>query len=79
MSESRVGLVLPVSRLWVMSLPFRLVCRACTDGFAPGARNLIEYEVRRLWHRIYERERIGYHLDSLYSLISRTLRKQSPK
>lgn len=59
MHEKRIGLVLSVGRLWVMSLPFRLGCRSRTPGFAPGMRNLLAYELRRLWHRLYERERLA--------------------
>jgi hypothetical protein len=71
MSDRQVGLVLPVGRLWLMSLPFRLVSRGCPAGFAPGARNLLVYELRRLWHRIFERERLVYIAGGLYSLFSR--------
>jgi hypothetical protein len=71
MSEKRIGLVLPVGRLWMMSLPFRLICRGCARGFAPGARNLLTYEIRRLWHRLFERERLVYLADDLYYLMRR--------
>ena len=59
MSEKRIGLVLSVGRLWVMTLPFRLGCRSSAPGFRPGVRNLVGYELRRLWHLIYERERLA--------------------
>jgi len=59
MSEKRIGLVLSVGRLWVMSLPFQLGCRSRVPGFRPGVSNLVRYELRRLWHRIYERERLA--------------------
>lgn len=71
MNEKRVGLVLPAGRLWMMSLPFRLICRRCSRGFAPRAGNLLAYEIRRLWHRFFERERLVYLADELYSLMRR--------
>lgn len=58
MRETRIGLILPVGRLWVMSMPFRLAAKAPGFGFAPGLRNLLRYEARRVWHWLYERERM---------------------
>jgi hypothetical protein len=61
MGERRTGLVLSAGRLWVMTLPFRLGFRSRAPGFRPGVRNLAAYELRRLWHRLYERERLVYY------------------
>jgi hypothetical protein len=69
MREKRIGLVVSVGRLWVMSLPFRLVCHSRAPGFAPGMRNLLAYEFRRLWHWLYERERIDYRLGGLCTIL----------
>ena len=71
MREKRTGLVLSVGWLWMMSQPFRLGCRSRVQGFAPGARNLVVYEFRRLWHWLYERERLVYHAGSLRALLRR--------
>jgi hypothetical protein len=75
MSGKRIGLVLSVSRLWMMSLPFRLGGRGGAPGFAPGARNLLVYESRRLGHWLYERERLSYHVGSVHSVLSRISRR----
>jgi hypothetical protein len=75
MSAKRIGLVLSVSRLWMMSLPFRLGSRSRAPGFAPGARNLLVYELRRLGHWLYERERLAYHVGGLRSVLSRVFRR----
>lgn len=75
MSEKRNGLVLSVGRLWVMTLPFRLGYRSGAPGFRPGVRNIIVYEIRRLWHRLFERERLGYHVGSLQHLLNRIRRR----
>jgi len=58
MREARIGLILSAGRLWVMSMTFRLATTAPGFGFAPGLRNLLRYEARRLWHWLYERERL---------------------
>lgn len=58
MRETRIGLVLSAGRLWAMSMPFRLAAKAPGFGFAPGLRNLLRYEARRVWHWLYERERL---------------------
>ena len=71
MSEKRNGLVLSVGRLWVMTLPFRLGYRSRAPGFRPGVRNIVVYELRRLWHRLYERERLGYHVGALRPFLER--------
>jgi hypothetical protein len=71
MSEKRNGLVLSVGRLWVMTLPFRIGYRSRAPGFRPGVRNLVVYERRRLWHRLYERERIAYHVGGLRAFFKR--------
>jgi hypothetical protein len=71
MSEKRIGLVLSVGRLWVMSLPFRLACRSSAPGFRPGVRNLVVYELRHLWHLIYERERLAYNVGGLRAFFKR--------
>lgn len=76
MREKRTGLVLSVGGLWVMSLPFRLGSRSRAQGFAPGARNLLVYELRRLWHRTFERERLGYHVGSLRVFLNRIRRRR---
>ncbi len=73
MSQKRTGLMLSIGRIWVMGLPFRLVRRSRTAGFWPGAVNLIAYESRRLWHRLYERERLLYLAEGLRSWSSRLL------
>ena len=75
MSEKRNGLVLSVGRLWVMTLPFRLGYRSRAPGFRPGVRNIVVYELRRLWHRLYERERLGYHVGTLQHLLNRIRRR----
>lgn len=36
-----------------------------------GARELVVYELRRLWHRIYERERLEYHAKDLRAVLKR--------
>jgi hypothetical protein len=71
MSGKRIGLMLSVGRLWAMSRPFRLGFRGHGHGFSPGARGLAVYELRRLWHRIYERERLEYHARYLRALLKR--------
>jgi hypothetical protein len=76
MREKRIGLVLSVGRLWVMTLPFRLGYRSRVPGFRPGVRNLVVYERRRLWHRLYERERLAYHVGSLQDLLNRIRRRR---
>lgn len=75
MSEKRHGLVLSVGRLWVMTLPFRLGYRSRVSGFRPGVRNIVVYEIRRLWHRLYERERLGYNVGRLQYLLNRICRR----
>jgi len=75
MSEKRNGLVLSVGRLWVMTLPFWLGYRSRAPGFRPGVRNLVVYELRRLWHRLYERERLGYHVGTRQHLLNRIRRR----
>lgn len=76
MSGRKIGLVLPVGRLWVMSLPFRLLSRGCSPGFAPGTRNILIYESRRLWHRIFERERLLYLTGGIYTFFCRKSRRR---
>lgn len=71
MSGKRIGLMLSAGRLWAMGRPFRLGCRSRTPGFSPGARDLVVYELRRLWHRIYERERLEYHARDLRAFLKR--------
>ena len=56
----RSGLVLPLHRIWLLSLPFRWATRAPAPGFAPGLRNVLAYEKGRLWHLLHERERLVY-------------------
>ncbi len=68
MAGKRTGLVLSVGRIWSMSLPFRLVSRLVVPGYAPGFRNFLVYEMRRIWHRLYERERLIYHAGYLYTI-----------
>ena len=38
-TSRRSGLVLPLHRIWLLSLPFRWATRAPAPGFAPGLRN----------------------------------------
>lgn len=76
MREKRNGLMLSVGRIWVMSLPFRLGCRSRAPGFAPGLRNVLGYEFRRLWHWIYERERLSYRLGGLCTILRRVIRRR---
>lgn len=71
MRKKRIGLVLSVGRLWVMSLPFRLGSRSHASGFAPGMINLLVYEIRRLWHRLYERERLALLGARIRALLSK--------
>lgn len=71
MGKKRIGLVLSVGWLWAISLPFRLGYRPVATGFSPGLRNILAYELRRLWHRLYERERLVYHSVGLRALLSR--------
>jgi len=59
-SSRRSGLVLPLHRIWLLSLPFRWATRAPAPGFAPGLRNVLAYEKGRLWHLLHERERLVY-------------------
>lgn len=56
------GMMLSAGRLFAMSLAFRFGSRLTTPGFGPGLRHILAYEARRLWHRMYERERIAYHV-----------------
>jgi hypothetical protein len=71
--EKRSGLLLSASRIWLISLPFRLVCHPNNPGFSPGLRNLITYEAGKLWHWCYERERLVYWADRIRSLWSSRL------
>ena len=68
MEKKRTGLVLPVVRLWIMALAYRLAGHPITSGFHPGLRSLIAYERGRFWHRVYERERISYYAHSFRGL-----------
>ena len=54
-SSSR--LVLPPARLWAMSMPFRLLRIGRNPGFAPGLRHVLRYEMGRLSHTLFERDR----------------------
>ena len=60
----RSGLVLPLHRIWLLSLPFRWATRAPAPGFAPGLRNVLAYEKGRLWHLLHEREPRRAHDDA---------------
>lgn len=71
MSERRIGLVLSVGRLWLMTLPYRLGLRSQALGFRPGVKNLIGYEFRRFWHWLYERERFSYYVARLRAFFGR--------
>lgn len=71
MSKRRPGLLLPVGRLWLMSLPFRLGAGRPAAGFQPGVRNTMAYELRRIWHRLYERERLNYYIGVARSLVGK--------
>jgi hypothetical protein len=75
MSKRRPGLLLPVGRLWLMSLPFRLGSGRPTAGFQPGMKNTLAYELRRIWHRLYERERLGYYIGVVRSMIGQKNRR----
>lgn len=68
--EKRWELTLPILRIWLISLPFRLACRPKGPGFSPGLRNLISYESGRLWHLLYDRERLFYWADRMRTLWS---------
>lgn len=56
--DERIGLILSAGKLWLMSLPFRLAGRPPRAGFSPGLSSVVHYEARRLWHWLYERERL---------------------
>ena len=74
MEKKRTGLVLPAVRLWVMALAYRLGGHPITSGFHPGLRSLIAYERGRLWHRVYERERVAYYAHGFRELWRRLWR-----
>jgi hypothetical protein len=59
MRHARTGLMLSATRLLVMGLPHRIAARSRAPGFFPGVRNVLRYETRRLWHWLYERERLA--------------------
>ncbi|AHF00204.1 hypothetical protein [Thioalkalivibrio paradoxus] len=61
----KTGLVLSVWRLSLLSLPFRALPAPRVPGFQPGLRNIVVYELRRLWHRIFESDRLLYTLQRL--------------
>jgi len=65
MRSRRVGLMLSAAQLWYMSLPFRLYFKPLEKGYAPGLRNLLRYECRKLRHTLYERDRLGYVVEKL--------------
>lgn len=69
MSKRRRGLLSPVGRLWLMSLPFRLGSGRPVAGFQPGVKNTAAYVLRRIWHLLYERERLNYYVGVTRSLI----------
>lgn len=71
MNKHRRGLLLPVGRLWLMSLPFRLGLRRPAAGFQPGAKSTAAYLLRRFWHLLYERERLNYYLGVIGSRMGR--------
>jgi hypothetical protein len=71
MRHARTGLMLSATRLLIMGLPHRIAARSRAPGFFPGVRNVLRYETRRLWHWIYERERLGYHVGGLSALLRR--------
>ncbi len=52
--------VIPMLRLWLMALPFRLWFRRRPDCFNPGLRHLLRFEGRRLVQGLCERERLAY-------------------
>lgn len=56
----RTSLVMPLYRVWWLSLPFRLMARTSGSGFAPGLRNLVQYEKARLGYALYERDQLLY-------------------
>lgn len=58
----RPGLTLSVGRIWILSQAIRLYFKPPMSGFAPGFRNLLEYERRRLLHWVYEPDRLRYWL-----------------
>lgn len=41
-----------------MSMAFRLALKTPGFGFAPGLKNLLRYELKRIWLWVYERERL---------------------
>lgn len=67
----RFGLTLSASRLWTMSMAFRLYFRPRNSGFAPGLRNLLRYELRRVRLVLHDRDRLAYYAAKLRSLWTR--------
>jgi hypothetical protein len=65
MRKTRTGLVLSTGWIWAMSLPFRLCCSSREPGFTPGLRNVIDYELARLRHAVFDHERMTYLRESL--------------
>lgn len=55
----RFRLVLPVWKLWLVKQPFR-VLRVAARSFGPGARNAVEYLLRKLSHRVFEPNRLHW-------------------
>lgn len=57
--ERRSRLVLPVWKILLMHMPFRLF-RHGGPGFAPGIRPSLAWAWRLAWHTLFDRERFKY-------------------
>ena len=58
---SRVNaMMLSVRKIWMMSLAFRSLTNRPGYGFAPGWRNVRDYELAKLWHVLYEPDRLRW-------------------
>lgn len=60
MGKKRPSLVLSVTQLWLMGLPFRFYYRQRISSFAPGLRNMISYQVKVRRFVLYDRDRLRY-------------------
>jgi hypothetical protein len=61
---------MPLWRLWLMNQAFRFA-RGQRQGFGPGVRNLVRYEVLRLWHWLYEPDRLRWRALKLRHVLAR--------
>lgn len=71
MGKRRPSLVLSVTRLWLMGLPFRLYYRQRILGFEPELRNMIGYQVKALLYALYDRDCFRYLHTRFWSLLRR--------